>query len=62
MHGKWIGPHISHWILLRKYGDSIRTFDEDDLVINLPWEHALYGFSLDKKSLRSLKDAHMNSQ
>ena len=25
-------------------GDYIRTFDEDGTVINLPWDHATYGF------------------
>ena len=54
-HGGWIGPHIPPWILSIKDGDSIRTFDGDGLVINLPWEHATHGFSLGKRIFRFFK-------
>jgi hypothetical protein len=40
LHDEWIDPHISPWILSRKYNNSITTFNGDCLVINLPWEHA----------------------
>ena len=52
LHGGWISSHISHWILLRKNGDFIRTFDGDDLIINLPWELSTREFSLGKRIFR----------
>jgi hypothetical protein len=55
LHGGWIGPHVSHWILSRKDSDSITTFDGDGLIINLPWEHAAHRFSLGKKIFRFFK-------
>ena len=54
-HGGWIRPHISHWILSRKDYDFIRTFDGDGMIINLPWEHAIYEFSLGKRISRFFK-------
>ena len=42
LHVGWISPHISHWIILSKDCDFIRTFDEDGLVINILWEHVAY--------------------
>jgi hypothetical protein len=54
-HGGWIGSYISLWIFLRKDNDYITTFNEDDLIFNLHWEHTIHGFSLDKRIFRFFK-------
>ena len=41
LEGGCIGPHISHWILSKKDGDSKAIIDGDGFTINFPWEQAL---------------------